>query len=102
MGDATATLTCPKCESPMRSYERNGIVIDQCTNCRGVYLDRGELERLMDAESAHSSEQGTGSAEGKKEKGFVGKLRDRAEGKTGQRGEKRERGGFLEDFFGGE
>ena len=100
MGDAT--LACPKCESPMRSYERSGIVVDQCTNCRGVYLDRGELERLMDAESAYDSEQGTGSGEREKEKGFVGRLRDRAEGKTQKHGKKRERGGFLEDFFGGD
>ena len=43
-------LTCPKCQSPMRSYERSGLTIDQCTGCRGVFLDRGELERLVDAE----------------------------------------------------
>lgn len=36
----------------MRSYERSGIAIDQCTECRGVFLDRGELERLIVAESA--------------------------------------------------
>src|ERR671916_1534210 len=46
-------LVCPKCESPMRSYERSGITIDQCTGCRGVFLDRGELERLVDAEGAY-------------------------------------------------
>ena len=45
-----ADLTCPKCQSPMRSYERSGITIDQCTGCRGVFLDRGELERLVDME----------------------------------------------------
>jgi Zn-finger nucleic acid-binding protein len=45
-------LTCPKCQSPMRSYERNGVTVDQCTGCRGVFLDRGELERLVDAEGA--------------------------------------------------
>lgn len=32
----------------MASYERSGIVIDQCTECRGVFLDRGELERFID------------------------------------------------------
>ena len=48
-----ADLTCPKCESPMRSYERNGITVDQCAGCRGVFLDRGELERLVDAEGAY-------------------------------------------------
>lgn len=47
-----APLTCPKCEGEMRSYERNGIVIDQCRECRGVFLDRGELERMIDAEGA--------------------------------------------------
>jgi Zn-finger nucleic acid-binding protein len=45
-------LTCPKCQGSMRSYERAGIVIDQCSDCRGVYLDRGELEKLIDAEAA--------------------------------------------------
>jgi Zn-finger nucleic acid-binding protein len=35
----------------MRSYERNGVVVDQCTECRGIFLDRGELEHLIDAES---------------------------------------------------
>lgn len=35
----------------MRQYERNGVTVDQCTDCRGIFLDRGELERLVDAES---------------------------------------------------
>lgn len=47
------TLICPKCGSDMRAYERNGVTIDQCTGCRGIFLDRGELERLTDAESAY-------------------------------------------------
>ena len=45
-------LTCPKCQGEMRNYERNGIHIDQCGECRGVFLDRGELEHLMAAEAA--------------------------------------------------
>ena len=39
----------------MRVYERNGVTIDQCTGCRGVFLDRGELERLIDAEAAYTA-----------------------------------------------
>jgi Zn-finger nucleic acid-binding protein len=35
----------------MRQYERNGVHVDQCTECRGIFLDRGELERLTEAES---------------------------------------------------
>lgn len=46
-------LTCPKCHGPMRTYERNGVHVDQCTECRGIFLDRGELERLVDAENAY-------------------------------------------------
>ena len=45
-------MICPKCQGEMRSYERNGIHVDQCTECRGIFLDRGELERLVDAETA--------------------------------------------------
>lgn len=38
----------------MRQYERGGVVIDQCGECRGVFLDRGELESLIDAEAQWS------------------------------------------------
>jgi Zn-finger nucleic acid-binding protein len=34
----------------MRTYERSGVTVDQCSDCRGIFLDRGELERLVDAE----------------------------------------------------
>ncbi len=44
------SLTCPKCMGQMRSYERSGVLVDQCVECRGIFLDRGELERLIDAE----------------------------------------------------
>ena len=44
-------MTCPKCHGAMRSYERAGVTVDQCTECRGIFLDRGELEHLIDAEA---------------------------------------------------
>lgn len=44
-------MTCPKCQGQLRQYERSGVTVDQCTECRGVFLDRGELERLIDAEN---------------------------------------------------
>jgi len=46
-------MLCPKCRGIMRSYERSGVTIEQCGDCRGIFLDRGELERLADAESLH-------------------------------------------------
>jgi Zn-finger nucleic acid-binding protein len=54
-------LTCPKCHGTMRTYERNGVHVDQCGECRGIFLDRGELDRLIDAENAWHG--GTPSAE---------------------------------------
>ena len=45
-------LTCPKCHGQMRNYERNGVHVDQCSDCRGIFLDRGELDRLVEAETA--------------------------------------------------
>jgi uncharacterized protein len=41
----------------MRHYERSGVTVDQCAECRGIFLDRGELERLVDAENNWRSSQ---------------------------------------------
>ena len=46
-----APLICPKCQGAMRAHERSGITVDHCAECRGIFLDRGELERLLDAEA---------------------------------------------------
>jgi Zn-finger nucleic acid-binding protein len=40
----------------MKSYERNRILVDQCTGCGGLFLDKGELEQLAAAENAWHSE----------------------------------------------
>ena len=42
-------LMCPNCQEGMREISRNGVLIDVCPKCRGVWLDRGELEKLMTA-----------------------------------------------------
>ena len=55
-------LTCPKCHGAMRTYERNGVHVDQCSDCRGIFLDRGELDRLIDAENAWHGEAAAGPA----------------------------------------
>jgi Zn-finger nucleic acid-binding protein len=47
---STMSLRCPKCAGEMLTYERSGIHLDQCRECRGFFLDRGELEKLIDAE----------------------------------------------------
>lgn len=41
-----SVLTCPVCQGAMREVARDGVIIDTCTQCRGVWLDRGELEKI--------------------------------------------------------
>jgi Zn-finger nucleic acid-binding protein len=40
-------LMCPNCDGSMQSVQRAGVEFDMCPRCRGVWLDRGELEKLM-------------------------------------------------------
>lgn len=49
-------MTCPKCHAKMRQFERNGVTIDQCSECRGIFLDRGELEHLIDADAKYNAQ----------------------------------------------
>ncbi|MDQ0814442.1 Zn-finger nucleic acid-binding protein [Streptomyces sp. B3I7] len=44
-------MQCPKCHAPMHTYNRNGVQIEQCSGCRGIFLDYGELESLARLES---------------------------------------------------
>jgi Zn-finger nucleic acid-binding protein len=41
-------MICPRCNKPtLEEKDRDGITIDICQVCRGIWLDRGELERLI-------------------------------------------------------
>jgi Zn-finger nucleic acid-binding protein len=41
-------MKCPVChEVRMKEVDKNGVHIDVCPDCKGVWLDRGELEKLM-------------------------------------------------------
>lgn len=41
-------MNCPVCDGVrMREVERNGVMIDICPRCKGVWLDRGELDKLL-------------------------------------------------------
>lgn len=55
-------MSCPKCATEMRTIERSGIHIETCPACRGVFLDRGELDRLLDLEAGASAGQRAQSA----------------------------------------
>lgn len=44
-------MQCPKCHAQMHTYNRNGVQIEQCSGCRGIFLDYGELEALTRLEA---------------------------------------------------
>jgi Zn-finger nucleic acid-binding protein len=40
-------MTCPKCNGNLRTKEREGVEIDICEGCGGIWLDKGELEKIV-------------------------------------------------------
>lgn len=41
-------MNCPSCSTKLHMTERKGIEIDFCPDCRGVWLDRGELDKILE------------------------------------------------------
>lgn len=41
-------MDCPNCKVTLVMADRSGIEIDYCPNCRGVWLDRGELDKIIE------------------------------------------------------
>jgi Zn-finger nucleic acid-binding protein len=41
-------MKCPNCNVALTMADRNGIEIDYCPDCRGVWLDRGELDKIIE------------------------------------------------------
>lgn len=106
----------------MRTVDRQGIHIDQCDGCRGIFLDRGELESILTAEQRYSAAaapppyQGGGyqgappppqpaayygdSPRGYRDspRGYQGGYRDSPRGHHGGHGQRR-RKSFLEGLF---
>lgn len=41
-------MKCPHCGEPLLIADRQGIEIDYCRACRGIWIQRGELDKLLD------------------------------------------------------
>lgn len=54
-------MKCPKCGADMEEKELDNVMIDQCTQCQGIYFDAGELEMILQR---------------KETKSFMGKFKD--------------------------
>jgi len=87
-------VICPKCQNLMQTVDRRGVHIEQCEGCRGIFLDRGELEQIAGAEQSFYGTAAAPPPYG------GGQHRDSPPpyGHRGQQGRKRRRG-FLEELF---
>lgn len=87
MPDGTVTtLECPKDPGTMLvAVDRNGVTVDACPRCRGVWLDRGELDKLIDLEAASSGD-------------FADEIRGGSREQESST-KRRKRGGFLGEMF---
>ena len=52
MANHPAGMACPIDQTPLVMSERQGIEIDYCPTCRGVWLDRGELDKIIERNAA--------------------------------------------------
>jgi uncharacterized protein len=105
-------MQCPVCDVTLSISSREGIEIDFCPQCRGVWLDRGELDKIIERASVALAP--TPAAEPpRREERYEDRDRYRDErqpytedryrddrGHDQQYGrKKKKRGGFLEDLF---
>ena len=108
-------MKCPLCNVDLVMSERQGIEIDYCPECRGVWLDRGELDKIIER-SAQSTQGRDYDARRDDRRDYERRYPERKErGRDryydhddydhGYRKEqeykkhKKKRGGFLEDLF---
>lgn len=83
-------MKCPNCGSTLVMSERNGVEIDYCPDCRGVWLDRGELDKIIERSSI-STQNEPGYSDRKE------KYRDKYDDSSYHK--KRKRDSFLGDLF---
>jgi uncharacterized protein len=50
-------MNCPNCNETLVMSERNGVEIDYCPKCRGIWLDKGELDKIIEKAGEHYSKR---------------------------------------------
>lgn len=95
-------MQCPVCPNvALQMTDRQGVEIDYCPNCRGVWLDRGELDKIIERASAvdsggHRRDTGERPAPAF---GLPRFDRDDDDDDRYRGGKRRKRGGFLGELF---
>ncbi len=59
---ANEPMMCPIDRTPLTMSERQGIEIDYCPTCRGVWLDRGELDKIIERSAGPAAAAPMGAA----------------------------------------
>lgn len=92
-------MNCPNCESAnLVMSERQGIEIDYCPQCRGVWLDRGELDKIIDRSLGASPRQ----EDDREHRGYPSQpehSHGHHDSRHGGHYKKKKREGFLSDLF---
>jgi Zn-finger nucleic acid-binding protein len=83
-------MRCPSCGSRLVEVERASVLIDACPSCRGIWLDRGELDKILVRERQEAA--------GDPDDDFLREVEGRGRG-GGQHGKKKRRRGFFEDLL---
>jgi Zn-finger nucleic acid-binding protein len=52
--NAAVGMPCPVCKVPLVMSDRQGVEIDYCPQCRGVWLDRGELDKILERSASEA------------------------------------------------
>ncbi len=92
-------MNCPACESVnLVMSERQGIEIDYCPQCRGVWLDRGELDKIIDR-SVGASPGREAEREARDYPSRPGHSQGHHDSHHGGHYKKKKREGFLSDLF---
>jgi Zn-finger nucleic acid-binding protein len=53
--DEVSVMACPVCKTGLALSNRADIEFDYCPTCRGVWLDRGELDKIIERSNAHAA-----------------------------------------------
>ena len=88
-------MKCPACNIDLVMSERSGIEIDYCPTCRGVWLDRGELDKIIERSAPADFSQSSKSDYSRDR----GTSRDHDRDDDYQKNRKHKRGGLLGDIF---
>lgn len=83
-------MKCPHCEETLVMTERQGIEIDYCPKCRGVWLDRGELDKIIEKSVVVTTESSDDQP---------WRYQDDDDHHKGSRQGRKKRGGFLSNLL---